>query len=65
MGGVRVQADGAEKAEAHLLPWVCLARGLLQGTAEPWAESVSQRPGHLGCFTCMGVGGVDGEKQDG
>lgn len=52
---------GAEKAEAHLLPWVCLARGPVQGITEPWAEWISQRTARLGCPTAKGN---KGEKQD-
>lgn len=35
---------GAEKAKANLLPWVCLARGPVQGITEPWPEPTSCAP---------------------
>nr|KAF6479163.1 BLK proto-oncogene, Src family tyrosine kinase [Molossus molossus] len=55
----------AEKAEAPLLLWVCLARGPVQGIAEPWAGLIGLCPAHLGCPRCTGVvGGEEGEKQD-
>lgn len=52
---------GAEKAEAHLLPRVCLARGPVQGITEPWAEWISQHTARLGCPTAIGD---RGEGQD-
>lgn len=55
----------AEKAEAHLLLWVCLARGPVQRITELWAGSISLCPMHLGCPRCTGVvGGEEGEKPD-
>ena len=64
-GGLRVgvQAWGAEKAEADLLPWVCLARRPPQEITEPWAGSVSQHLSGLGCSMCVGGGGKDGENK--